>query len=158
MGKCDFTVFLPSLFVPDGSFYIKKQRKQIQLNSWNLKIQLDNFDAGLDSVLEINHKKAIKIDGMTFINKVSIKTLEIDTCLEFAECIIGMITNETIGNNEVRIIVDRYNPKSLKLNTRATRTKRLSSVRYKIFDTTKIEHLEIKELTSSVKTQSDLTE
>lgn len=66
---------------------------------------------------------------MTFINKVNIKTLELDTCLDFAECIIGMITNETIGNNEVRIIVNRYNPKSLNLNTQATRIKRLSSVR-----------------------------
>ena len=79
--------------------------------------------------MEINDKKAVKIDGIAFINKVNIKTLELDTCLDFAECIISMITNETIGNNEVRIIVDRYNPKSLKLNKQATRTKRLSSVR-----------------------------
>ena len=123
-----------------------------------MQIELDNFNTGLDSVLEINDKKAIKIDGMTFINKININTLELDTCFDFADCIISMITNETTGNNEFRIILDRYDPKSLKLNTRATCTKRLSSMQYKICDTTKIEHLEIKELTSSIKTQIDLTE
>ena len=66
---------------------------------------------------------------MNFVSKVSIKIFQLGTCLDFAECMISMITNETIGNNEVRIIVDRYNPKSLKLNKQATRTKRLSSVR-----------------------------
>ena len=95
---------------------------------------------------------------MAFVNKVNIKTFQLSTCLDFAECFISMITNETIGYNEVRIIFDRYDPKSLKSNTRATRTKGLSSARYKICDTTKIGHLETNNFISSINTKSDLTE
>ena len=80
------------------------------------------------------------------------------TCLDFAECFVNIINNETKEYDEVRIIFDRYGPESLKSNMRASCTLGLSAVRYKIADNTKIGHLETKEFISYIETKNDLTE
>ena len=125
MGKYEFTVVPPSLFGPDGSFYKETKKADLANELRPLQIQPDNFDAEISGVLETNFRKVIIIDGMAFVNKVNIKNFQLGTCLDFAECFISMIKNETRGNKEVR-----YDPKSLKSNTRAARTKILQDLRY----------------------------
>ena len=105
-----------------------------------------------------DYKKVMTIDGMAFVNKVGIKPSQVHICLDFAECLINIINNETKVYDEVRIIFDKYGPELLKVNTRATCTLGLSAVRYKISDNTKIGHLETKEFISSIETKNDLTE
>ena len=95
---------------------------------------------------------------MAFVNKVDIKASQVHTCLDFAVCLINIINNETKEYNEVQIIFDRYNPESLKSNTRSSRILGLSAVRYKIANNTKIGYLETKEFISSIKAKNDLTE
>jgi len=103
-------------------------------------------------------KKVIIIDGMAFVNSVDIKKSQIKNCRDFANCFLNIINAEIKECNEVQIIFDRYDPKSLKSNTRANRTKGLMSVHYKVSDSTKIGHLATKEFLSSIKTKMELTE
>ena len=98
------------------------------------------------------------IDGMVFVNKVDIKFSQVHTYLDFAECFISIINNEA-KSNMMRCelsLNDRYDPESLKSNTRASRTLGLSAARYKIADDAK--ELETKEFISSIKTKNDLIE
>ena len=93
---------------------------------------------------------------MVFVNKVDIKFCQVHTYLDFAECFISIINNEA-KSNMMRCklsLNDRYDPESLKSNTRASRTLGLSAVRYKIADDAK--ELEAKEFISSIKTKNDL--
>lgn len=152
LGKYEFTVVPSSLFAPDGPFYKETEKAYLTKELRNLQIQPDKFDAEMGGVLETNFKKAIivVVDGMAFINKVNIKTFQLRTSLDFTECSISVITNESRRYNEVRIVFDRYNPKSLKSNTRAAHAKEISSLRYKICHTTKIEHMETKDFTSPI--------
>ena len=101
-------------------------------------------------------KKVMIIYGMVFVNKVDIKFCQVHTYLDFAECFISIINNEA-KSNMMRCklsLNDRYDPESLKSNTRASRTLGLSAVRYKIADDAK--ELEAKEFISSIKTKNDL--
>ena len=59
--------------------------------------------------------------------------------------------------DEVRIIFDRYDGKSLKSNTIAGRNKGAVSVYYKVTDTNRIRHLERNQFLASVATKKELT-
>ena len=148
LGKYEFTVVPPSLFATDGPFYKETENAYLAKELRNLQIQPDKFDAEMGGVLETNFGKAIivVVDEMAF----SIKTFQLRTSLDFTECSISVITNESRRYNEVRIVFDRYDPKSLKSNTRAAHTKEISSLRYKICHITKIEHLETKDFISPI--------
>ena len=78
--------------------------------------------------------------------------------MHFAECFPNIVNAETRGCNEARIIFDRNDPKSLKTNIRANPTAGLSFARYKVFDSTKIWHLQTKEFLSAIETKIELTE
>ena len=123
----------------------------------NLQIQPDKVEAEIGGVLETNFRKVIIIDGMAFVNKVNIKTFQLGTCLDFAECFISMITNETRGYNGVRNIFNKYDPKSLKSNTGGARPKEfhLRDIKFEILH---FGHFETKDFISSIETKCDLTE
>lgn len=135
-----FTVVPPSLFRPDDSFY-EEQEKSVIVEALR-KPQNEQEETHWG------------INGMTFVNKVDIKAYQVHTCLGFVECFINIINNETKKYHEVRIIFDRYNPKLLKSNTRASRSLGLWAVHSKIADNTKTDHLETKEFISSVETKT----
>ena len=46
-----------------------------------------------------------------------------------------------LNTGEFRVVFDRYDPQSLKNNTRSNRAKVLSVVHYKVSDTTRISYL-----------------
>ena len=69
-----------------------------------------------------------------------------------------MINHQASDYDEVRMIFDRYETRSLKSITRANHTKGLSAVHYKVSDAAKIGHLETKQFLSSIDTKNELTE
>ena len=151
LGMYEFTIVPSSLFAPDGIFY--KTSDKAGLAAELRKLQ--NNDPSKE-VVNTNSRKVIIIDGMAFVN--DIQKCQIKNCSDFAKCVRNIIKAERKGYNEARIIFDRCDQKSLKANTRANRTAGLSAVRYKVSDSTKIEHLKTKEFLSAIKTKIELTE
>lgn len=70
--------------------------------------------------------KVVTTDEMAFVKNVDIKPSQLNRCCEFAEYFINIIKEEIREYNKVRIIVfDRYGPKTMKSNTRASLTQML---------------------------------
>ena len=90
---------------------------------------------------------------MAIVNKINIASSQISNCDDFAKCFTDIIANETDNCDEFWVGFDRYDPQSLKNNTRSNRTKRLSAVHCKVFDTTRISHLSTKQFLSSIITK-----
>ena len=93
---------------------------------------------------------------MAIVNKINIKKSKIKTCADFAEVFVERILDESFGNDKVRVVFDRYVKKSLKTQTRISRTKGYSTV-YGVINETKIDDLETKTLLYSIETKNDLT-
>ena len=75
---------------------------------------------------------------MTIVNKINIANSQVSN---YDECFTDIITNETEDCGEFHVVYDRYDPQSLKNNTRYNRKKELSAVHYKVSDTTKISYV-----------------
>ena len=60
---------------------------------------------------------------MAIVNKINIANSQISNYDDFAKCFTDMITNETEDCGEFHVIYDRYDPQSLKNNTRYDRKK-----------------------------------
>ena len=60
---------------------------------------------------------------MAMVNKINIANSQISNYDDFAKCFIDMITIETEDCGEFRVVYDRYDPQSLKNNTRSNRKK-----------------------------------
>ena len=93
------------------------------------------------SISDPSEEKVIIFDGMAIVNKINIKKSKIKTCADFAELFVERILDESFGNDKVRAVFDRYVKKSLKTQTRISRTKGYSTV-YRVMDETKIDDLE----------------
>ena len=91
---------------------------------------------------------------MAIVNKVDIKSESIENCAEFASIFCKRVINKASKFDEVRIIFDRYDVKSVKANTRAGRIKGIAPVHYKVTDSTRIRHLEF---LTSIETKRELT-
>ena len=109
-----------------------------------------------ESINDPSQEKVIIFDGMAIVNKINIKKSKIKTCADFAEVFVERILDESFGNDKVRVVFDRYVKKSLKTQTRISRTKGYSTV-YRVMDETKIDDLETKSFLSSIETKNDLT-
>lgn len=94
---------------------------------------------------------------MAIVNKIDIKSGTIENCAEFASIFCNRVKNEASQFDEVRIIFDRYDVKSVKGNTRASRIKGIAPVHYKVKDSTRICHLETKKFLASIETERELT-
>ena len=117
LGMYEYTVVPPSLFAPDVSFY--KTFDEADLAAELSKLQ--NKDLS-NEVVNMVTRKVIIIDRMAFVNTVDIQKFQIKNCSDFAKCFLNIIKAETKGYNEVKIIFNRYDQKSLKTNTRANQT------------------------------------
>ena len=146
LGMYEFFVVPLSLFTPDGSLYYPKDKATIAAELRNF--QHENESESTEYDCSSNTRKVIIIDGMAIVNKINISSSQIS----------NWVKNKTDDYDEFRVVFDRYDPKSLKNNTRSNRTKGLSAVYYKVSDTTRISHLSTKEFLSSIKTKSELTE
>ena len=78
---------------------------------------------------------------MAIVNKINIANSQVSNYDDFAKCFTDMITKETEDCGGFHVVYDRYDPQSLKNNTRYNRKKELSAVHYKVSDTTKISYV-----------------
>ena len=108
-----------------------------------------------ESINDPSEEKVIIFGGMAIVNRISIKKSKIKTCADFAEVFVERILDESFRNDEVRVVFDSYVKKSLKTQTRISRTKGYSTV-YWVMDETKIDDLETKSFLSSIETKNDL--
>ena len=94
---------------------------------------------------------------MVIANKIDIKSESIENYAEFASIFCKRVINKASKFDEVRIIFDRYDVKSVKANTRAGRIKGIAPVHYKVTDSTRIQYLETKTFLASIETKRELT-
>ena len=149
----EFTVVPPSLLAPDGAFY--KASDKADLATELRKLQ--NNDPS-NEVVNVDLRKVMTIDGMSFVDAVDIQKFQIKNWSDFVKCFLNIIKTETNGYNEGRIIFDRYDQKSLKANTSANPIAGLSVVHYEVSDSTKIGHLKTNEFLSAIETKIKLIE
>ena len=121
LGMYKFTVALPSLFTPDGSFYKTTDKADVTVELRKLQGN-DQLNEVVDTDTSTSSRKVVSIDGIAFANPVDIQKFQIKNCSDFAECFLNIVKAETRGNNEARTSLESYDPKSLKANARANRS------------------------------------
>ena len=149
-GEFEFSVVPKSLFSADGNLLKTSDKSVIvqEIEKQYPDINITSFREDSDSVLIF--------DGMAIANRISIQKCQLKTCNEFANKFIDIILKESKLFSEVRVIFDRYDEKSLKSKTRATRTSGIQ-IQYKIDDNTNIEHTSTSKFLSHIFTKRDLT-
>ena len=112
-----------SLFATDGLLFYGKDKSVIAK-------KLRKFEPEEIGTQEEDSesRKVIIIDAMAIVNKIDIKSESIENCAEFASIFCRRVKNKASKFDEVRIIFDRYDVKSVKANTRAGRIKGIAPV------------------------------
>ena len=105
----------------------------------------------------LSDMKVAIVDGMAEVQAID-KPKSIKTCKDLGHHFASRIKAKFGTYNEVHVIFDDYTVKnSLKTATRSKRLGGLASVRYKITDSTKIQHVPMKKLLSHEGTKDELT-
>ena len=122
-GNYEFSVVPLSLFARDGSLYYGKDESVIAK-------ELREFEPEEIGTQEEDSesRNVIIIDAMAIVNEIDIKSESIENCAEFASILCKRVKNKASKFDEVRIIFDRYDVKSVKANTRAGRIKGIAPV------------------------------
>ena len=94
---------------------------------------------------------------MGIVNKIDVKSESIENCAEFASIFFKRVKNKASKFDEARIMFDRCDVKFVKANTRAGRIKEIAPVHYKVTDSRRIRHLEIKKFLAAIETKKELT-
>ena len=152
LGTHEFSVVPASLFTSAGSLHHTTDKSVIASELRKLQMGQREEDGANDVNIE---GRCVSLTPWQLLTKISIKKRQIQNCSDFASCFINMINHQASDYDEVRVIFDRYETRSLKSITRANRTKGLSAVHYKVSDATKIGHLESKQLLSSINTKNE---
>ena len=118
LGNYEFSVVPLSLFAPDGSLYYAKDKSSIGTE----RREFQRHENYIEDEAYSESRKATIFDAMSIVNKIDIKGESLENCDEFASkfCEINF---QGRGFDEVKIIFDRYDIKSLKYNNRAGRNK-----------------------------------
>ena len=151
-GIYRFSVVPVSLFAADGSLYCSKDKSVI---AKELR-EFEPEEIGMPEE-DSESRKVIIIDAMAIVNEIDIKSESTENCAEFASIFCKRVKNKASKFDEVRIIFDRYDVKSVQANTRAGRIKGIAPVHYKVTDSTRIRHLETKKFLASIETKRELT-
>ena len=131
----EFSVVRLSIFAPNGFLLYAKEKSVI---ATQLK-EFQQEDTAIEEGEETNIRKALII-GV----KIDKKTVAIENCASFATNFSQKINWHASKFDKVRVIFDRYDVKSLKGNTRASRNKRFVPVHYEVIGTTRNGYLEAK--------------
>ena len=159
-----------SLFATDGSLLIPNDKSCIMHAVENQDtIDVDSEDIfAVEDDTDTEEKKALLFLNKEFNEKVIIfdamgilqsmeKTPAMKVC-HLKTAFIKRIKHLMIGYSEGRVLFDRYLDISLKNKTRAKRAQNISVIEFDIHDEMSIAKLSLKELLSSSKTKSQLTE
>ena len=65
-------------------------------------------------------------DEMAIVNRISIKKRKMMNCLQFADQFIDIIRRDSYDVVEIRVVIDRYDDRSLKDEIQSERTKGIS--------------------------------
>ena len=106
---------MPLLFSPDGSLYYAKGK-------FDVATELRQFQPDenyIEDEANSESRKIIIFDAMAIVNKTDIKAESLENRDEFASKFCEIINFQGRGFDEVRIIFDHYDVKSLNSNTRA---------------------------------------
>ena len=122
-GSYEFSVVPLWLFATDGSLYYGKDKSVIakelrEIEPEEIETQEEDSES----------RNVIIIDVMAIVNKIEIKSESIENCAEFASIFCKRVKNKAYKFDEIRIIFDRYDVKSVKANARAGRIKEIASV------------------------------
>ena len=122
-GTYEFSVVSISFFATDGSLYYDKEKSVIakELREFEPK-EIGTQEEDSES------RKIIIIAAMAIVNKIDIKSESIENSAEFASTFYKRVKKKASKFDEVRIIFDRYDVKSVKANTRAGRIKGIAPV------------------------------
>ena len=122
-GSYEFSVVPLWLFATDGSLYYGKDKSVIAKELREIEPEeIETQEEDLES------RNVIIIDAMAIVNKIDIKSESIENCAEFASIFCKRVKNKAYKFDEIRIIFDRYDVKSVKANARAGRIKEIASV------------------------------
>ena len=137
LGMYEFSVVPRFLFTIDGTLYQTNDKSVITVERRKSQIVEENEESieqsSSSSSSSSRTRKVIIFDGMAIVNKINIKKQKIKNCAEFAEQFVNIIKREASGFDELRIVFDWYEEKSLKANTRAKEPKAfLFSIRSQI--------------------------
>ena len=143
--------FIPrSLFTVDGCLHKTTDKSVVASELRKFYTDENSFN---ESINDPSEEKVIIFDGTAIVNKITSKKSKIKTFADFA--VVERILDESFGYDEVRVVFDRYVQKSLKTQTRISKTKVYSTV-YRVMDKTKMDDLETKSFLSSIKAKNDL--
>ena len=119
-GNYEFSVVPLSLFARDGSLYYGKDESVIAK-------ELREFEPEEIGTQEEDSesRNVIIIDAMAIVNEIDIKSESIENCAEFASILCKRVKNKASKFDEVRIIFDRYDVKSVKANQELVESKEL---------------------------------
>ena len=152
-GNYEFSVLPLSLLAPDSSLYDAKDKSSIAA-------ELRKFKPGetyIEEEANNKNRKVTSFTAMAIVNQINIKVESLENCDEFVAKFCEIINFQGRGFDEVRIIFDHYDGKSLKSNTRADRNIGAVSLHCKVTDITRIRHLETKQFLASVATKKEFT-
>ena len=114
-GNYKFSVVSLSLFAPDCSLHYVEDKSSIIT-------ELREFQPDENYIEEEANSKSRKViifDAMAIVNKIDIKAESLENCDEFTFKFCEIINFQGRGFDEVRIIFELYDGKSLESNTRA---------------------------------------
>ena len=153
LDECELSLICRSLFTVGGCLHKTTDKPFVASELRKFYTDENSFN---ESSNDPSEEKVFIFDSMVIVSKINIKKSKIKACADFVEVFVERILDESLEYDEVRVVFHRYVKKSLKTQTRISRTKSYSTV-YRVMDETKIDDLETNTLLSSIETKNDLT-
>ena len=157
LSKYEFSVVPRDLFSSDGSMHHCLKKSDLMKTLEAIPPKEGSNGAASQHKQNLSDMKVAIVDGMAEVQETD-KPKSIKTCKDLGRHFASRIKAKFRTYDEVHVISDDYTVKnSLKTATRSKRLVGLASVRYKITDSTKIQHIPMKKLLPHEGTKDELT-
>ena len=157
LSKYEFSVVPRALFSSDRSMHHCPKKSDLMKTSEAIPPKEGSNGAASQHKQNLSDMKVAIVDGMAEVQATD-KRKSIKTCKDLGHNFASCIKAKFGTYDEVHVISDDYTVKnSLKTATRSKRLGGLASVRYKITDSMKIQHIAMKKLLSHEGTKDKLT-
>ena len=156
-SKYEFSVVPCALFSSDGSMHHCPKKSDLMKILEAIPAKEGSNRAASQHQQNLSDMKFAIVDGMAEVQAID-KPKSIKTCNDLGDHFASRTKSKFGTYDEVHVIFDDYTVKnSLKTATRSKRPGGLASVRYRITDSTKIQHIPMKKLLSHEGTKDELT-
>ena len=157
LSKYEFSVVPHVLLSSDGSMHHCPKKSDLMNILEAIPPKEGSGGAASQHQQNLSDMKVAIVDGMAEVQAID-KPNSIKTCKDLGEHFESRIKSKFGTYDEVHVIFDDYTVKnSLKTATRSKRLGGLASVRYRITDSTKIQHIPMKKLLYHEGTKDELT-